>query len=256
MKKLLLISLFVAFTFLSHGQKYTIESSPNTGYFMFNSVDYVKGHYEIKYEGRVSVDTLRKFSLVNIYTGQYLINSRYYTKIDGVNNWDELSELLERLGVVNITSTDKPFNQQVAENLISGYDSEFKFGSNDIVGAVEEVIWDAGGTYVFLTAAETMDIVSTDADDNGTGSGARLLIVYGLNADYIETSQVITMNGLTPVTTDTAFLRVFRAIVLTSGTDSPTADANEGTITIEFPHLLNLIKYSLYNRDKLWNGRR
>lgn len=235
MKKLLLLFTFLAlFASVSLGQKHTIETSPNAGYFMLDSVDYIQGHFEVKYEGRqITVDTLRRFSLVNIYTGQLIINSRYFDEVNSLASWDELSILLEDLSIINTISTDKPFNQQIAEDMKIGYGSQFKFGQNALVGATEEVIWDAGGDYTFLTAAETMDVVSDDANDSLLGSGAHSILIQGLNANWEETFQILTLDGLNIVTTDTVFLRVFRAVILTSGTNSPTADANEGTITIE-----------------------
>ena len=129
-------------------------------------------------------------------------------------------------------NVEKGWRQYIAEDLLQGYNSEFKFGQNSAVGTTEEVIWDGGGNYVFLSSAETMDIVSTDADDSLGGTGAQTMIIYGLNANWIETYQVIVLDGTTIVTTDTAFLRVFRAVILTSGTSSPIGNANEGTITV------------------------
>ena len=232
MKKLLLLLLFVLIVSFGFGQRYTIELSPNTGYFMLDSVDYVQGHYELRYEGRIDVDTLRRFSLYNIYTDKYLINSHYFTAVYGVNSWDELSQLLEETGVVSRPATNKSFNQQIAEDLLVGYDSEFKFGQNVAVGSVEEVIWDGGGNYIFLEAAEVLKIVSDDANDSVGGTGANTLIVYGLNANWDETFQIISLDGLDTVLTDTAFLRVFRAHVITSGNPNPIGDSNLGKVNI------------------------
>ena len=239
-KLLLLLSFFTLFTISSFGQRHTIEASPNAGFFMLDSVDYPQGHFEIQYTGRITIDTLRRFTLFNIHSDKKIISSRYFTDVTDVSSWDELSQLLEVLGVLNTINTDKPFNQQIAESLKIGYDTEFKFGQNALVGATEEVIWDAGGSYIFLTAAETMKVVSNEANDSIDGSGAHLVAIFGLNANYDETFQIISMDGVDTVQTDTAFLRVFRAVVLTSGTDSPTADANEGTITISASSTLTL----------------
>ena len=129
-------------------------------------------------------------------------------------------------------NVEKSWTQYIAEDILEEYDSEFKFGLNPAVGTTEEVIWDGGGNYTFLTSAETMDIVSTDADDTLGGTGAQTMIIYGLNTNWKETNQVIILDGTSIITTDTAFLRVFRAIVLTSGTNTPIGNANEGTITI------------------------
>lgn len=128
---------------------------------------------------------------------------------------------------------NKDYYLEIAEGNITDTDTVFKFGYNNAVGTTEEVVWDKGGTYTFLTSAETMDIVSNDANDNSAGTGARTMIVQGLDSDYNEIFDVITLTGTTIVTTPKSYLRVFRAYVVTSGTDSPTQDANEGTITIK-----------------------
>ncbi len=129
-------------------------------------------------------------------------------------------------------NVEKGWMQYIAEDLLYGYNSEFKFGQNTAVGTTEEVIWDGGGTYVFLTSADSMKIVSTSADDSLGGSGANTMIVYGLDSDWNEVSEFIILTGTDTVKTTTKFLRVYRAMVLTSGTNTPIGDANLGTLTI------------------------
>lgn len=105
MKNLLFITLLLlSFAFSGLAQTITIDESQNVGFFMVDSVDYVKGNFQLKYTGRISVDTLRKFSLVNIYTGEYLINSRYFDEVDSVDTWNELSQKLETVGAIGIVT--------------------------------------------------------------------------------------------------------------------------------------------------------
>lgn len=108
--------------------------------------------------------------------------------------------------------------------------TEFKFGQTDVAGTTESIVWDGGGVYIFLTSAQTIDIVSDDANDTLLGTGARTLQIFGLDSDYVEINEIVELNGLTPVTTTLEFFRVFRMVVLTSGTVSLTAGANVGTI--------------------------
>ena len=77
MKKIILILGFIFTSVISFSQIYTIEESSNTGYFSVNSVDYPKGHYGLKYEGDLTVDSLRTFTIYNIYNGSNLIASRH-----------------------------------------------------------------------------------------------------------------------------------------------------------------------------------
>lgn len=96
-----------------------------------------------------------------------------------------------------------------------------KFGANfDIDQATDpESVWTGGGLYPWasLATAQTIYCISTSASDTGT------LTLEGLDADYNEQSETITLTGTSAVTTTNTFLRVFR---MTSGDGG-----NVGTVT-------------------------
>ena len=136
---------------------------------------------------------------------------------------------------LNSVGRNNPFGEfhfNIAKGIIPGLSTYFKFGRSVAVGTTESVIWDGGGNYTFLTAAEKMDIVSDDVLDNVTGSGARTILVLGLGVDFKEIAEVVVMDGTNIKTTQQSFIRVFRSLVLTSGINSPISDANKGNITI------------------------
>ena len=121
---------------------------------------------------------------------------------------------------------------EIAAGNIGDLASLNKFGySADIDTAAEEV-WDGGTAYAgFLAAATTMSAISTSDEDGPSagGTGALTVTIEGLAADYSPLSATLTMNGTTTTSeTGTAFLRVFRAYVVTTG----SALSNVGTITI------------------------
>lgn len=118
----------------------------------------------------------------------------------------------------------------ISKGEIPGHSTIFKFGFNATVGTTEAVIWDAGGNYIFLDAAETLDIVSDDSQDTDGGNGAHDVIIYGLDNDFNEITEIINLNGLTPVTTVNSYIRTYRAHILNSGNPSPVGDGNLGTI--------------------------
>lgn len=95
-------------------------------------------------------------------------------------------------------------------------------------GTVPEDIWPLGGVYPFLSAASALEILSSDIDDTSAGTGARTVLINGLDGNYDEVSQTVTMNGTTPVSIPTPLLRVNTAIVMSAG----TTEVNEGNITI------------------------
>lgn len=128
-----------------------------------------------------------------------------------------------------IESQDFPFLSGVSIGRIPYADYIIKFGKNDSVGtAAFEDVWEAGGVETLLTAAETMDIVSTSAEDSADGDGTRTVMVKGLNNNYEFVNEEVTLDGLTPVTTTVEFLRVFRVF----GNNVGSNGANLGTITV------------------------
>lgn len=92
----------------------------------------------------------------------------------------------------------------------------------DVDAIAEEDIWDVGGTYVYLTAASVLDCVSGSAEDNPLGSGIGYLKIKGLNAEWDMIEETVELNGLTPVSTTQAFIRVLDVV----GSQPNAADPN------------------------------
>lgn len=114
----------------------------------------------------------------------------------------------------------------VAAGMIDGYSSELKFGYNGAVSTVRESIWTQGGAYVFPASASVMTLSSDSANDAAAGTGARTIQVAGLDADYEEISETVTLNGQSGVNTVESYLRVHRIIVRSAG----SSEQNEGVI--------------------------
>lgn len=105
-----------------------------------------------------------------------------------------------------------------------------KFGRNpDIDDQTTEDIWSVGNSYPFPTTAEQLDVVSSSPNDTTAGTGARTIEIQGLDSNFDELTETVTMNGTTPVTTTNLFLRVNRLVLKTTGSNS----RNEGDITID-----------------------
>ena len=122
-----------------------------------------------------------------------------------------------------------PFEYQVCLGQFPRYGFNNKFGYNNSVGTSQEDIWNVGGIEAYLASAQTMNIASTSNNDDGSpaGTGAHTLIIYGLNNDWEEISEQVTLNGMTNVTTTNSYLRVFRMIVTAAG----STGSNVGTIS-------------------------
>lgn len=127
---------------------------------------------------------------------------------------------------ISRTGKTEPFELQVARGQISYHSSLFKYGYNPLIINVNETIWDGGGIYTYPSSALAMTVTSAGA---GTDEGVKVLVM-GLDADWNEVSQEVTLNGSGVATTTQTFRRVYRAYV--SGSQAPTGNitiANGGT---------------------------
>jgi hypothetical protein len=95
--------------------------------------------------------------------------------------------------------------------------------------STESDIWGGGGELNFPAAAAVISVISTSANDDGApvGTGARTIVISGLDGDYEEISETVTLNGTTAVNTTATFLRVNLVTVATVG----ALGENEGAIT-------------------------
>lgn len=114
---------------------------------------------------------------------------------------------------------------ELADDQIIGYRTFADSAS--LTADTPQDVWSAGGTKTRLTTAYTMSVVSASANDTVAGTGARYVLVEGLDSDYNKVSEVVTMNGATPVVTTQTFLRVYRTRVVLSG----SGFTNAGVIT-------------------------
>ena len=116
----------------------------------------------------------------------------------------------------------EPFELQVVRNQIENHKTVFKFGFNPDINSAEETVWDVGGIYTYPSSAVAMT-VTTDAATPANDNGVKV-IVFGLDEDYNEVNQEVTLAGAGTATTTQTFLRVFRAYV--SGSQAPTGNLN------------------------------
>src|SRR6056300_1770631 len=134
--------------------------------------------------------------------------------------------------------TSEPFELQVARGQITGHYPLFKFGNNTIVGDSLETIWAEGGLYVYPPSASVMTVSSSSTADTSAGTGARTVELFGLDGDYNEISETVTLNGQTAVNTTQSFLRINRMIVRSAGSGGANAGviyAGTGTVTTGVP---------------------
>lgn len=81
-------------------------------------------------------------------------------------------------------------------------------GVANIVTTEFRTPWEEASNYVFPSAAVTMSVVSSAAGDTGIS-----LLLLGLDGDCNPISEVVTVNGTTPVTTTNSFYRINDAVI-------------------------------------------
>ena len=133
----------------------------------------------------------------------------------------------------------EPFELQVSRGQIQGHEAFCQFGINSSVGTSNETVWiGSSGAYSFPTAASVLKISSSSTDDDAAGTGARTVLVDGLNADYERVTETIELDGQTAVNTTNSYIRVNKMTVLTAGSGGTSAGniyAGTGTVTSGVP---------------------
>jgi hypothetical protein len=160
--------------------------------------------------------------LLLVVIGVLVFTVLYYT-----DSRDKLSDIN-----TSLETTGKPYQLSVSQGEVSGSTTLYKFGYNSDIsnGDGEETVWSRGGPIYWPTTATTLQVNSTSALDDGDpgGDGARTIKIFGLDSNYNEIDETLTLNGLINVPSTKSFLRVFRSFVTSSG----DSEFNVGTITI------------------------
>jgi hypothetical protein len=102
------------------------------------------------------------------------------------------------------------------------------FGFNPDVDTDEETVWPIDGILGHPPSPTTMTISSTSVDDAAAGTGARTVLIEGVNGTGGITTEIITLNGQTAVSTVNAYDAIERMVVLSVG----SGEVNEGFIVI------------------------
>jgi hypothetical protein len=127
----------------------------------------------------------------------------------------------------------EPFELQVSRGQIQGHRNVTVFGFNPDVDATQVSVWPLPSLITFPAAALQMTVSSTSANDTAAGTGARTVVVQGLDANYNEVTETVTLNGQTAVTMTASLLRVNYAYVRTAGSsNSAEGDIYIGTGTV------------------------
>ena len=119
----------------------------------------------------------------------------------------------------------EPFELQVARGLIKGHSLINIFGYQSLVSSTFIPIWENATVYTYPSAATIMQMVSTSASD--TAVSVRIM---GLNANYDAITEIVTLNGTTPVSTIGSYLRI-NNLVTVAGNAAGNMTLSAGGVT-------------------------
>ena len=156
---------------------------------------------------------------------QYSVNRQNHFNPSN-SDLHEVTMLADKDGNI-INSFGVASNLPIAAGDVQGYKAIHKFGRNPNVGNAPETIWMHGGKYEYLAvgAASTLYAYSANSEDSAAGDGARTITIQGLDNNFNEIEETVTVNG---AATTLEFLRVYRAFVYTAG----STNTNEGDVLI------------------------
>lgn len=117
---------------------------------------------------------------------------------------------------------------EISKGNIAGHVAKHVFGFAGSIGTSDETVWDNSGIYPYPVSASQLSVQSDSvADIYGSGIGAWMLVVFGLDADYNEIYEYIQLDGTNTVVTVNSYLRISQMVVAMAG----TALTAQGTIT-------------------------
>ena len=115
----------------------------------------------------------------------------------------------------------------LAAGLITDRTIGNKAGRNTDIDIGTEDVISQGGLYTPPTVARVHNIVSSSASDTSAGVGARTITINGLDSNYSDISEIVTLNGTTLVATVNSYIFINRMTCTTVGTSA----TNVGNIT-------------------------
>jgi len=114
----------------------------------------------------------------------------------------------------------------IARGIVKGASVRNIFGYNETIPVGQYVpAWEANTEYTYPTANLAMDVVSTSTSDTSVS-----VLISGLDSEYNEVSEVVSLNGTTTVTSNTEFFRINDVVTVDGNAVGDVNVANSGTL--------------------------
>lgn len=186
---------------------------------------------------------LSKYMRIRLING---VIDQGYLRIQTILHKTKSKELTSTTSQVISDRNDVNLYRQVNDHMLDmarGIISDKKvvhiFGANPLISTVPEDIWGNGGDYNFLSSASVLEILSNNIQDDASGLGAQTVKIFGLDQNYDEIEEVVSLVGSgVSLPTTSQFIRVNNAIILSVGTQR---GANYNNIIIRVPTLNTIV---------------
>jgi len=133
------------------------------------------------------------------------------------------------------------FHDEIVKGNIPGHEDVLIVGAKVDIGTTEITLWAHDANVVFPSTATVMTVSSNNANDTSGGTGARTILIRGLNATGNKQLEVIEMNGQTAVSTVLSYTAINNIDVLTAGSTMSNQGniyIGEGTVTSGEPAIV------------------
>lgn len=133
------------------------------------------------------------------------------------NNFGVLDKVFARDYIVDVASGNVPNAALVTA-----------FGYSPNTGSVTNVnVWETADAWTTLTAASTMELLSSSANDTAAGTGCRSVLTQGLDANYNQISEFVVPNGTGVVALVNSYIVINNSTCVSAG----SGNNNAGNIT-------------------------
>jgi len=136
--------------------------------------------------------------------------------------------LITSVQLVSAEVFPRNYLYEVSKGNIPGHSILYLSGYDDDVDTTKNAIWSQNALYVYPTSAIPMNVSSSSAQDKPAGTGAYNITIFGLDADYKQINETVTLNGQIAVPTTNSYFRINKMNVNYAG----SSETNVGDIYI------------------------
>ena len=139
----------------------------------------------------------------------------------------------DKYGNIGACGGDTQFDLNIAAGITTQMANVHKFGAVVTTSATYDTVWSKGGAYAFPTSASAVTVVSSSTTDSDSlNTGGETITIQGLDGDFNEVEETLSLNGTSNVTGTQSFIRVHRAFIASGVTNVGDIDIKHGSTVV------------------------